>query len=123
MFIFLHSLLPGGQKNAGASGYLKANFELLVALASLMGKESSETRAKTLLLKAALEKLGVTYAICLIGRAYVATSAKASDCWSQCTFREKYDCLSLHDQEWMDFTKVNEGLRAGHHCGPLDQGR
>ena len=70
MFIFLYSLLPGGQKNAGVFGYLKANFKLLVALASWMGKASSETRAKALFLKAALEKLGVTYAVglCLIGR-------------------------------------------------------
>ena len=68
MFIFLYSLLPDGQKNAEAFGYLIANFKLLVALASLMGKASSETRAKALFLKAASEKLGVTYAVCLIGR-------------------------------------------------------
>ena len=68
MFIFLYSLLLGGQENAGASGYLKANFKLLVALASLMGKASSETPEKDLFLKAALEKLGVTYTVCLIGR-------------------------------------------------------
>ena len=68
MFILLYSLLPGGQKNAGASGYLKANFKHLVALVSMMGKASGETRAKALFLKAVLERLVVTYAVYLVGR-------------------------------------------------------
>ena len=47
----------------------KVNFKLILdALALLMEDASGETRAKTLSLKAALEKPGVTYAICLIGR-------------------------------------------------------
>ena len=47
----------------------KANFKpILNAFASLMEDASSETRAKALSLKATLEKPGVTYAICLIGR-------------------------------------------------------
>ena len=47
----------------------KANFKLILdALASLMENASGEIRAKALSLKAALEKPGVTYAICLIGR-------------------------------------------------------
>ena len=41
---------------------------MLVALASLMGDASSEMRVKALSVKAALEKPGVTYAVCLIGR-------------------------------------------------------
>ena len=47
----------------------KANYKLILdALASLMEDASGETRAKALSLKAALEKPGVTHAICLIGR-------------------------------------------------------
>ena len=47
----------------------KANFKLtLDALASLMEDSNSKTRAKAISLKAALEKPGVTYAICLIGQ-------------------------------------------------------
>ena len=47
----------------------KANIKLVLdALASLTEDAISEARAKVLFLKAALEKLGVTYAICLIGR-------------------------------------------------------
>ena len=49
----------------------KANFKLirlLVAVATLLGDASCETRAKALSLKAALQKPGVTYAVCLIGR-------------------------------------------------------
>ena len=47
----------------------KANFKLILdALALLMEDASGETRAKALSLKAALEKRGGTYAICLIGR-------------------------------------------------------
>ena len=47
----------------------KANFKLIFdALTLLMEDASGETRAKALSLKAALEKPGVTYAICLIGR-------------------------------------------------------
>ena len=46
----------------------KANFKLILdALASLMENASSDTRATALSLKAALEKPGVTYVICLIG--------------------------------------------------------
>ena len=47
----------------------KSNFKLILdALASLMEDASGEIRAKALFLKAALEKPGVTYVICLIGR-------------------------------------------------------
>ena len=46
----------------------KANLKLILdLLASLMEDASSETQAKALSWKAALEKPGVTYAICLIG--------------------------------------------------------
>ena len=47
----------------------KANFKLILdALASLTEDASSETQAKALSLKAAREKFGVSYVICLIGR-------------------------------------------------------
>ena len=47
----------------------KASFKLILdALALLMKDASGEKRAKALSLKAAFEKPGVTYAICLIGR-------------------------------------------------------
>ena len=84
--------------------------------------------------------------------AYVGSSAKASYCWGQCTFWEKCDCFSswsrvdgLHQNriqylwtmmrllQWLarkSFQcpesgppRANEGPRARHHCGPLDQGR
>ena len=75
----------------------KANFKLIhVALASLMEDASSETRAKAFFLKAALEKPGdirhmFDWAIL---STYGTTSAKASGCWSQCTFGEKSYCFS-----------------------------
>ena len=47
----------------------KANYKFIPdALVSLMEDASGKTRTKALSLKAALEKPGVTYAICLIGR-------------------------------------------------------
>ena len=46
----------------------KSNFKLILdALASLVENTSSDTQAKSLFLKAALEKPAVTYVICLIG--------------------------------------------------------
>ena len=47
----------------------KGNYKFILdALTSLMEDASGETRVKALSLKAALEKPGVAYAICLIGR-------------------------------------------------------
>ena len=47
----------------------KCNFKrILDALCFLISNGSSETRAKAFSLKSALEKSGVTYAVCLIGR-------------------------------------------------------
>ena len=108
MFIFFYFFLLGGQKNAGASGYSKANFKFLVAFASLMGKASSETGAKALSLKAALEKLGSTYAVCLIGRysALMEPLARKPQTVGVSVPFVKSMIASLHDQEWMDFTTV-----------------
>ena len=56
-------------QNYKSTRIFKSNFKLILdAFASLMEDASGETRAKTLFLKAALEKPGVIYAICLIGQ-------------------------------------------------------
>ena len=76
-----------------------------------MGDESSETRAKALSLKAALEKPGVTCAVCLIerysalmeplARKHPTIGVSVPSVKSMIAFRQ-----SALDQDWMDFNAV-----------------
>ena len=94
----------------------KANFKLiLAALASLMGDASSETRAKVLFLKAAFEKPGVTYAVCLMGRysALMEPLTRKLQAVGVSVPSVKSMIASLHsvfDQDRMDFTTVASSI-------------
>ena len=81
-----------------------------------MGDESSETQAKALFLKTALEKPGVTYAICLIERysALMEPLARKHQTVGVSVTSEKSVIASLQsvlDQDRMDFTKVVDNTR------------
>ena len=90
----------------------KANFVLILdAFASLMEDSSSETRAKALSFKAALEKPGVLYAICLIGlySALMKPLARKLQTVGVSVFSVKSYIASLQsvlDQDRVDFNTV-----------------
>ena len=77
----------------------------------MIGYASSETRAKALSLKAALEKPGVTYAVCLIGRHLALMEPLVRKLQTvgisvPCVKSMIASVQSVLDQNRMDFTAV-----------------